>query len=173
MKRGPRGSFCFLSGIRMAAKLLSNAFSVLTLDAEDDREQTDAAPAAASSSKRDNQVARSGKSKDLENGLPLKNDKPTSGGLSSHYGEYKMPLVWIDLEMTGLDVAVDRILEIACIITDGNLTKMVEGPHLVIHQTKECLDNMGEWCQDHHAASGLTNKVLASTITEQDAEKQV
>ncbi|KAH8520578.1 hypothetical protein H0E87_001862 [Populus deltoides] len=84
-----------------------------------------------------------------------------------------MPLVWIDLEMTGLNTEVDRILEIACIITDGYLTKSVEGPDLVIHQSKECLDRMGEWCQSHHAASGLTNKVLGSKITEREAEKQV
>ncbi|KAL6967877.1 hypothetical protein U1Q18_033686 [Sarracenia purpurea var. burkii] len=75
--------------------------------------------------------------------------------------------------MTGLDVEVDRILEIACIITDGKLTKSIEGPDLVIHQSKECLDKMGEWCQTHHAASGLTEKVLQSTISEREAEKQV
>ncbi|KAG8371615.1 hypothetical protein BUALT_Bualt13G0106700 [Buddleja alternifolia] len=87
--------------------------------------------------------------------------------------EYRMPLVWIDLEMTGLNVEVDRILEIACVITDGNLTKSIEGPDLVIHQSKECLDKMGEWCQEHHAASGLTERVLQSTLSEQEAEKQV
>ncbi|KAF8039668.1 hypothetical protein BT93_B2012 [Corymbia citriodora subsp. variegata] len=87
--------------------------------------------------------------------------------------EYKMPLVWIDLEMTGLNVEVDRILEIACIITDGNLTKSIEGPDLVIHQSKECLDRMGEWCQNHHEASGLTKRVLHSTMTEREAEMQV
>ncbi|ONI21209.1 hypothetical protein PRUPE_2G053500 [Prunus persica] len=74
---------------------------------------------------------------------------------------------------SGLNVEVDRILEIACIITDGKLTKSVEGPDLVIHQTKECLDRMGEWCQSHHEASGLTKKVLESTISEREAEKQV
>ncbi|KAL9169388.1 hypothetical protein ABFS82_04G076500 [Erythranthe guttata] len=88
-------------------------------------------------------------------------------------GEYKMPLVWIDLEMTGLNIEIDRILEIACVITDGKLTKSIEGPDLVIQQTKECLDKMGEWCQEHHSESGLTERVLQSTITEQEAEKQV
>ncbi|KAK8514500.1 hypothetical protein V6N12_009199 [Hibiscus sabdariffa] len=48
----------------------------------------------------------------------------------------------------------------------------LEGPDLVIHQSKECLDRMGEWCQNHHAASGLTKKVLRSTISEREAEKQ-
>ncbi|KAK4483033.1 hypothetical protein RD792_010209 [Penstemon davidsonii] len=55
----------------------------------------------------------------------------------------------------GLNIEVDRILEIACVITDGNLTKSIEGPDLVIHQPKECLDKMGEWCQEHHSASGM------------------
>ncbi|KAE8676422.1 Oligoribonuclease [Hibiscus syriacus] len=53
------------------------------------------------------------------------------------------------------------------------LAKSLEGPDLVIHQSKECLDRMGEWCQNHHAASGLTKKVLQSTISEREAEKQV
>ncbi|RZC86954.1 hypothetical protein C5167_030311 [Papaver somniferum] len=102
--------------------------------------------------------------------------KPDKLGLRSHpttSEEYRMPLVWIDLEMTGLNIEIDRILEIACIITDGNLEKSVEGPDLVINQTKECLDNMGEWCKEHHAASGLTDRVLNSAITEREAEKQV
>lgn len=73
----------------------------------------------------------------------------------------------------GLNIEIDRILEIACIITDGSLTKLIEGPDLVIHQERDCLDRMGEWCQQHHAASGLTEKVLISTITESEAEKQV
>ncbi|KVH94173.1 Exonuclease [Cynara cardunculus var. scolymus] len=64
-------------------------------------------------------------------------------------------------ETNGLNVQVDRILEIAC------------GPDLVIHQPKDCLDKMGEWCQDHHAASGLTEKVIQSTVSEKEAEEQV
>ncbi|EPS61028.1 hypothetical protein M569_13773, partial [Genlisea aurea] len=77
------------------------------------------------------------------------------------------------VHIAGLNVEVDRILEIACVITDGKLTKLVEGPDLVIHQPKECLDNMGEWCQEHLTKNGLTERVLASTITEKEAEKQV
>uniref|UniRef100_A0A0E0JZM7 Exonuclease domain-containing protein n=1 Tax=Oryza punctata TaxID=4537 RepID=A0A0E0JZM7_ORYPU len=69
----------------------------------------------------------------------------------------------------GLDVSKDRILEIACIITDGKLTKQIEGPDLVINQKKELLDNLDEWCKTHNAASGLTQ----STISEHDAETQV
>eukprot|EP01018_Ginkgo_biloba_P017775 Gb_26034 [translate_table: standard] len=83
------------------------------------------------------------------------------------------PLVWIDLEMTGLDIEKDRILEIACIITDRNLVETIEGPDLIINQTMECLESMGEWCQKHHAASGLVEGVQKSKVTEQEAEQQV
>ncbi|KAK1317068.1 Oligoribonuclease [Acorus calamus] len=150
-------------------KGVANAFSVLSLDAEDDKEQTTIPPASAAGSK-------STKSDDgkVKVKMPsFKNGNDSGARLSTSLGEHKFPLVWIDLEMTGLDVEVDRILEIACIITDGKLTKRVEGPDLVICQPKECLDSMGEWCQEHHAASGLTEKVLHSTTSEQDAEKQV
>ncbi|CAJ1971197.1 unnamed protein product [Sphenostylis stenocarpa] len=105
--------------------------------------------------------------------IPVKNKKQDQEIPVTPSCEYKLPLVWIDLEMTGLNIEADRILEIACIITDGYLTKTVEGPDLVIHQTKECLDRMGEWCQNHHAASGLTKRVLQSTISEGEAEKQL
>ncbi|KAH1109042.1 hypothetical protein J1N35_012810 [Gossypium stocksii] len=135
---------------------LSNAFSLLEIDADDHHPP----PASSSASK------PSGKSK--SNGKGSTELKPAF--LSENY---KLPLVWIDLEMTGLNIETDRILEIACIITDGYLTKSLEGPDLVIHQSKECLDRMGEWCQNHHAASGLTKKVLQSTISEREAEKQV
>ncbi|TYH56207.1 hypothetical protein ES332_D08G001700v1 [Gossypium tomentosum] len=135
---------------------LSNAFSLLDIDVDDHHPP----PASSSASK------PSGKSK--INGKGSTELKPAL--LSENY---KLPLVWIDLEMTGLNIETDRILEIACIITDGYLTKSLEGPDLVIHQSKECLDKMGEWCQNHHAASGLTKKVLQSTISEREAEKQV
>ncbi|GAB2215123.1 hypothetical protein Drorol1_Dr00019499 [Drosera rotundifolia] len=85
----------------------------------------------------------------------------------------KSPLVWIDLEMTGLNAEVDRILEIACVITDGKLNHSVEGPNLVIGQTQECLDQMDKWNQEHHGASGLKAAVLQSEVTEQEAERQV
>ncbi|KAJ1381565.1 Ribonuclease H-like superfamily [Sesbania bispinosa] len=146
---------------------LANSFSVLELDVDDSDVQppppiaTTAGP--GSSDKRDNGNADTS----------AKNKKQDLQNLLVPSCEYKLPLVWIDLEMTGLNIEMDRILEIACIITDGNLTKSVEGPDLVIHQTKECLDRMGEWCQSHHAASGLTKKVLESTISERQAEKQV
>ncbi|XP_076940132.1 oligoribonuclease-like [Bidens hawaiensis] len=86
---------------------------------------------------------------------------------------YKLPLVWIKLKLTGMNVEVDRILAIACVITDGKLRTSVEGPDLVIHQTKDFLDKVRERCQDHRAASGLFEKVTQSKIGEKEAEEQV
>ncbi|KAI8646181.1 ribonuclease H-like domain-containing protein [Parasitella parasitica] len=85
----------------------------------------------------------------------------------------KDPLVWIDCEMTGLDLKKDRIIEIAVLITDGDLNIVGKGPELVIHQPKHVMDNMNEWCLQHHGNSGLTQQVLDSKITIQEAEKQV
>lgn len=148
---------------------LPNAFSLLQLDVADDKVDTSIVTAADK-----NQTSNgTGKGKKKDNGLAQEDKPKHDSGLEIASAEYSMPLVWIDLEMTGLNVEVDRILEIACIITDGNLTKSIEGPDFVINQTKECLDRMGVWCQEHHAASGLTEKVLLSTITEAEAEKQV
>lgn len=144
---------------------LSNAFSLLELDVEDDRQETINAA--------DNTEKTNGKHEKETDATLTKNDKGTRQTLDMLEGEYRLPLVWIDLEMTGLNIEVDRILEIACVITDGKLTKSVEGPDLVIHQTKECLEKMGEWCQDHHAASGLTERVIQSNISEKEAEQQV
>jgi len=81
-------------------------------------------------------------------------------------------LVWLDLEMTGLIIATDVILEIATVITDGNLNVIAEGPSLVIHQPEEKLIAMGKWCQDHHGKTGLIQAVSDSTITLQQAEEQ-
>ncbi|OAY51212.1 hypothetical protein MANES_05G196500v8 [Manihot esculenta] len=157
---------------------LSNAFSVLDLDAEDD--QVDAVMSSSVSSSTQVKPVSTNKTETSRNivngslsGLEIENGKQIGQNLVTSAVEYKMPLVWIDMEMTGLNIEVDRILEIACIITDGNLTKSVEGPDLVIHQSKECLEKMGEWCQSHHAASGLTEKVLESSVSEEEAEKQV
>lgn len=73
------------------------------------------------------------------------------------------PLVWIDCEMTGLDVDKDHIIEICCIITDGNLNIIdPEGYESTVHVPKKVLDNMNEWCVNQHGKSGLTAKVLAN-----------
>ena len=81
-------------------------------------------------------------------------------------------LVWMDLEMTGLDPATDKILEIATVVTDSDLNILAEGPVIAIHQSDELLDGMDEWCTTQHGQSGLTARCKASTFTEQDAIDQ-
>jgi oligoribonuclease len=82
-------------------------------------------------------------------------------------------LVWLDCEMTGLDPEVDRIIEIAVIVTDANLTTRIEGPVLVIHQSDAQLDKMDAWNRGTHGKSGLIDKVKASSTTEEEAMAQV
>lgn len=80
-------------------------------------------------------------------------------------------MVWIDMEMTGLDPEKERIIEIASIITDGNLNILAEGPDLVIHQPASVLRGMDEWNQKHHSKSGLIQAVKESTVTVKRAEE--
>lgn len=80
-------------------------------------------------------------------------------------------LIWVDMEMTGLIPEVDKVLEIATIITDNDLNILAEGPVIAVHQDKAILDAMDEWCTTHHKSSGLYDRVLASTITEAQAEQ--
>ncbi len=87
------------------------------------------------------------------------NDKPTH-------------LIWIDLEMTGLDTQQDAIIEIATLITDSNLNIVAEGPNLAIFQRDEVLAKMDDWNQKQHAQSGLITRVKASTITYEQAENE-
>ena len=82
-------------------------------------------------------------------------------------------LVWMDLEMTGLDEERERIIELAVLITDGDLNLIAEGPDLVIHQDDAILGAMDAWNTKHHTASGLVAKVKASTVTDAEAEAQV
>lgn len=81
-------------------------------------------------------------------------------------------LVWIDLEMTGLDPEKERIIEMATIITDSELNVVAEGPVIAVHQPDSLLDSMDEWCTNTHGASGLTKRVQESTIDEAEAERQ-
>ncbi|MDQ7090712.1 MAG: oligoribonuclease [Methylococcales bacterium] len=81
-------------------------------------------------------------------------------------------LIWIDLEMTGLDVDNDRIIEIATIVTDKHLNTLAQGPVLAIYQPDEVLSAMDKWNQKHHGNSGLIKHVKASTVTAKEAEKQ-
>ncbi len=78
----------------------------------------------------------------------------------------------MDLEMTGLDPEVDRIIEIATIITDSSLNVLEEGPVLVIKQDQALLDGMDEWNTTHHTASGLLDRIKADGVTEEYAEAQ-
>jgi oligoribonuclease len=79
-------------------------------------------------------------------------------------------LVWLDMEMTGLEPSRERIIEIATILTDGQLHEIAVGPELVIHQSYEILAAMDDWNTKHHRASGLTERVRASTVTDAEAE---
>ena len=81
-------------------------------------------------------------------------------------------LVWIDLEMTGLDPEKERIIEIATIVTDSELNTIEEGPVIAVHQSDSLLNSMDEWCTRTHGESGLTQRVRDSRISEIDAEQQ-
>jgi len=80
-------------------------------------------------------------------------------------------LIWIDLEMTGLNPDTDLIIEIATIVTDKNLNIVAQGPVLALHQSYEALAAMDEWNQTHHGQSGLIDRVKASTINNAEAER--
>ena len=81
-------------------------------------------------------------------------------------------LIWIDLEMTGLDSNTDAIIEIATIVTDKYLNELAEGPVMAIGQSQETMGRMDEWNTRQHDESGLTRRVLASAMTLPDAEAQ-
>jgi oligoribonuclease len=74
-------------------------------------------------------------------------------------------LVWVDMEMTGLDPDTDRIIEVAVVVTDPNLNILAEGPVFAIHQPDEMLDGMDAWNKGTHGRSGLIDRVKASTVT--------
>lgn len=80
--------------------------------------------------------------------------------------------IWIDLEMTGLNPFSDKILEIASIVTDGQLNVIAQGPEIVISQPEEALNKMDAWCTAVHGKSGLTDKVKSSDTSTEEAEQQ-
>ena len=84
-----------------------------------------------------------------------------------------MRLVWVDMEMTGLDPEKERIIELAAVVTEPDLTIVAEAPVLVIHQSDELLAAMDKWNQSTHAKSGLIEKVRASTLNEEQAQAQM
>lgn len=81
-------------------------------------------------------------------------------------------LVWMDLEMTGLDPFTDQILEIATLVTDSNLNLLAEGPVIALHQPEEVLAGLDDWNRTHHGASGLLNRVRASEVDTVGAESR-
>jgi len=93
------------------------------------------------------------------------NEKTPAGDATSN-------LIWIDLEMTGLNTDTDQIIEIATIVTDAHLNELAAGPDLTICQPQEIMDGMDEWNTRQHGESGLTKRVLDSQLSMQDAEKQ-
>jgi oligoribonuclease len=80
-------------------------------------------------------------------------------------------LIWIDMEMTGLQPDSDRIIEIAVLVTDPQLEVLAEGPVLVVHQPDEVLEAMDTWNRSTHKKTGLIERVRASTLSEADAER--
>jgi len=85
----------------------------------------------------------------------------------------EMNLVWVDMEMTGLEPDTDRIIEVAVVVTDMHLNVLAEGPVMVVHQTDAVLDGMDAWNKGTHGRSGLIEKVKASTVTEAQAEEEL
>ena len=81
-------------------------------------------------------------------------------------------LVWLDMEMTGLDPDNDRIIELALVVTNANLDIVAEAPVWVVHQPDDVLDRMDEWNRNTHGKSGLTARVRASILTEAEVEAQ-
>ena len=82
-------------------------------------------------------------------------------------------LIWLDMEMTGLNPLTDKVLELAIVVTDAHLNTIAEAPVLVVHQSDEVLEGMDAWNTSTHGRSGLTEKVRASTLNEQDVAAQM
>jgi oligoribonuclease len=90
--------------------------------------------------------------------------------MSKPVSDPKSNLIWIDLEMTGLDTQTDSIIEIATLVTDRYLNELATGPVMAIHQSRETLDAMDEWNTRQHAESGLVSRVLESEVDAAAAE---
>jgi oligoribonuclease len=81
-------------------------------------------------------------------------------------------LIWIDLEMTGLDPQTDYVIEIATVVTDSQLKLLAEGPVLAIHQSDEILEGMDDWNKNQHGKSGLVDRIRSSNVDEREAQRQ-
>ncbi|NMM29104.1 MAG: oligoribonuclease [Glaciimonas sp.] len=97
--------------------------------------------------------------------LPTPSNKPTVVVRPNEFN-----LIWVDMEMTGLDPDKDRIIEVAVVVTDAQLNILAEGPVFAIHQSDETMQGMDKWNQGTHGRSGLIERVKTSTISEADAE---
>ncbi|GAX83503.1 hypothetical protein CEUSTIGMA_g10928.t1 [Chlamydomonas eustigma] len=107
-------------------------------------------------------------------GVDIATGSSSGSSTNAHtHRKLKDPLVWIDLEMTGLDIEKDTIIEVACIVTDGELGIHVEGPSMSIHHSEEVLSEMNDWCKEHHGESGLTQRVRDSKVDMRQAELQL
>jgi len=95
----------------------------------------------------------------------------TAGGAATQRNDSN--LVWLDMEMTGLDPDNDRIIEVAVVVTDADLNIIAEGPVFAIHQSDATLDKMDNWNKGTHGKSGLIDRVKASTVTEEQAELEL
>ncbi|NMM37260.1 MAG: oligoribonuclease [Glaciimonas sp.] len=97
--------------------------------------------------------------------LPTPSDKPAVVVRPNEFN-----LIWVDMEMTGLDPDRDRIIEVAVVVTDAQLNILAEGPVFAIHQSDETMQGMDKWNQGTHGRSGLIERVKTSTVTEAEAE---
>jgi oligoribonuclease len=93
--------------------------------------------------------------------------------LNSSIASQDMRLVWLDMEMTGLDPEKERIIEVAVVVTEPDLTVVAEGPVLVVHQSEALLQAMDKWNQSTHGKSGLIERVRASVLTEDEVQTQL
>ncbi len=96
-----------------------------------------------------------------------------SASVPEELAKHEQNLVWLDCEMTGLDPEVDRIIEIAVVVTGPDLSPRIAGPVFAVFQTQAQLDKMDAWNKGTHGKSGLTERVKASTITEAQAEARI
>lgn len=100
-------------------------------------------------------------------------DKQSVGQTAPTLACSEFNLIWLDMEMTGLSPDVDRIIEVAVVITDPQLVVVVEGPVLALHQSDQTLEAMDAWNKKTHGCSGLTERVKNSTIDESQATEQL